>query len=156
MRMHLTLIYYKQLKIRWTTARDKIKQGFVDFGNWLASIPAKIKLMAVQVIDSATPDWLIDMSDDIEAAKAAVAAFQRTETPTAGQEAAVMTYQDAILREAERAASVANIAVDASDNSTTDNSTTGVINLGGDGSAMISEDEVAAGWAAEAHKYASQ
>ena len=36
-----------------------------------------------------------------------------------------MTYQDAILREAERAASVANIAVDASDNSTTDNSTTG-------------------------------
>ena len=144
------------IKDTWTTARDKIKQGFVDFGNWLASIPAKIKLMAVQVIDSATPDWLIDMSDDIEAAKAAVAAFQRTETPTAGQEAAVMTYQDAILREAERAASVANIAVDASDNSTTDNSTTGVINLGGDGSAMISEDEVAAGWAAEAHKYASQ
>lgn len=144
------------IKDTWTTARDKIRQGFVDFGNWLASIPAKIKLMAVQVIDSATPDWLIDMSDDIEAAKAAVAAFQRTETPTAGQEAAVMTYQDAILREAERAASVANIAVDASDNSTTDNSTTGVINLGGDGSAMISEDEVAAGWAAEAHKYASQ
>lgn len=68
------------IKDTWTTARDKIKQGFVDFGNWLASIPAKIKLMAVQVIDSATPDWLIDMSDDIEAAKAAVAAFQRTET----------------------------------------------------------------------------
>lgn len=144
------------IKDTWTTARDKIKQGFVDFGNWLQSIPAKIKLMAVKVIDNATPDWLIDMSDDVEAARAAVAAFQRTETPTAGQEAAVMTYQDAILREAERAASVANIAVDASDNSTTDNSTTGVINLGGDGSAMISEDEIAAGWAAEAHKYANQ
>jgi hypothetical protein len=143
------------IKDTWTTTTDKIKQGFVDFGNWLASIPAKIKLLAVQTIDTATPDWLIDMSDDIEAAKAAVAAFNvSAETPTAGQEAAAMTYQDAILREAQRAAAVANTVVDQSDNSTTDNSTTGVLNLGGDGSAMMSSDEIAAaGWAAEAQKY---
>jgi len=65
-----------------------------------------------------------------------------------------MTYQDAILREAQRAAAVANTVVDQSDNSTTDNSTTGVLNLGGDGSAMMSSDEIAAaGWAAEAQKY---
>lgn len=143
------------IKDTWTKAKDKIKQGFVDFGNWLASIPAKIKLMAVQTIDAATPDWLIDMSDDIEAAKAAVASFKVMQTPTEGQEAAAMTYQDAILREAERAANnMSNIAVDQSDNSSTDNSTTGVINLGGDGSAMLSADEAAAaGWAAEAKKY---
>ena len=143
------------IKDTWTTTTDKIKQGFVDFGNWLASIPAKIKLMAVQTIDAATPDWLIDMSDDIEAAQAAVAAFNvRAETPTTGQEAAAMTYQDAILREVQRAAAVSNTVVDQSDNSTTDNSTTGVLNLGADGSAMMSSDEqAAAGWAAEAQKY---
>lgn len=146
------------IKDTWTKAKDRIKQGFLDFSNWLASIPAKIKLMAVQTIDNATPDWLIDMSADIEAAKLAVASFKTMQTPTEGQEAAAMTYQDAILREAERAANnMSNIAVDQSDNSSTDNSTTGVINLGGDGSAMLSADEAAAaGWAAEAQKYINQ
>lgn len=69
----------------WNGVVDKVKQGFIDFGNWVASIPAKLKLMAVKVIDAATPDWLIDMSDDVAAAQAAVAAYS---VPTSGAELA--------------------------------------------------------------------
>jgi hypothetical protein len=69
----------------WNDVVDKVKQGFEDFGNWVASIPAKLKLMAVKTIDAATPDWLIDMSDDIAAAEAAVAAYS---VPTSGAELA--------------------------------------------------------------------
>ena len=70
----------------WNGVVDKVKQGFEDFGNWVASIPAKLKLMAVKTIDAATPDWLIDMSDDIAAAEAAVAAYS---VPTSGAELAI-------------------------------------------------------------------
>ena len=70
----------------WSGVVDKVKQGFEDFGNWVASIPAKLKLMAVKTIDAATPDWLIDMSDDIAAAEAAVAAYS---VPTSGAELAI-------------------------------------------------------------------
>ncbi len=69
----------------WNGVVDKVKQGFIDFGNWVASIPAKLKLMAVKVVDAATPDWLIDMSDDVAAAQAAVAAYS---VPTSGAELA--------------------------------------------------------------------
>lgn len=140
------------IKDTWTKAKDKIKQGFIDFGNWLASIPAKIKLMAVQTIDAATPDWLIDMSDDIEAAKAAVASFSvKMDTPTTGQEAAAMIYDDAIMRES-RANQVAITAVDQSDNSSTDNSTNGTVILNGDNTGMSTEDE-ASGWSNEYKNY---
>jgi len=140
------------IKDTWTTARDKIKQGFVDFGNWLASIPSKIKLMAVQTIDAATPDWLIDMSDDIEAARAAVASFNiNAEKPTTGQEAAAIIYDDAIMREA-RANQVAITAVDQSSNDNVDNSTNGTVILNGDNTGMSTEDE-SSGWSNEYKNY---
>jgi hypothetical protein len=69
----------------WNGVVDKVKQGFVDFGNWVSSIPAKLKLMAIKTVDAATPDWLIDMSDDVAAAQAAVAAYS---VPTSGAELA--------------------------------------------------------------------
>jgi len=57
----------------WKTVVDKVKQGFIDFGNWVSSIPARIKLMALETIQS-TPGvggYLVG-DDDIAAAKAAV------------------------------------------------------------------------------------
>lgn len=72
------------VKDTWNTVVDRVKQGFEDFGNWVASIPAKLKLMAVKTIDAATPDWLIDMSDDIAAAEQAVRAFNTPTRETTG------------------------------------------------------------------------
>lgn len=72
------------IKDTWQNVVDRVKQGFEDFGNWVASIPAKLKLMAVKTIDAATPDWLIDMSDDIAAAEAAVRAFNTPPRETTG------------------------------------------------------------------------
>lgn len=72
------------VKDTWQTVVDRVKQGFEDFGNWVASIPAKLKLMAVKTIDAATPDWLIDMSDDIAAAEQAVRAFKTPTRETTG------------------------------------------------------------------------
>ena len=72
------------VKDTWQTVVDRVKQGFEDFGNWVASIPAKLKLMAVKTIDAATPDWLIDMSDDIAAAEQAVRAFNTPTRETTG------------------------------------------------------------------------
>ena len=72
------------VKDTWNGVVDRVKQGFEDFGNWVASIPAKLKLMAVKTIDAATPDWLIDMSDDIAAAEQAVRAFNTPTRETTG------------------------------------------------------------------------
>ena len=72
------------IKDTWQNVVDRVKQGFEDFGNWVSSIPAKLKLMAVKTIDAATPDWLIDMSDDIAAAEQAVRAFNTPTRETTG------------------------------------------------------------------------
>ena len=60
----------------WTTIVDKVKTGFQDFGNWIASIPSRVKLIALQTIKK-TPlvgDSLVG-DDDIAAAKAGIASF---------------------------------------------------------------------------------
>ena len=60
----------------WTTIVDKVKKGFQDFGNWIASIPSRVKLIALQTIKK-TPlvgDSLVG-DDDIAAAKAGIASF---------------------------------------------------------------------------------
>lgn len=153
------------IKDTWATAKEKLVQGFTEFALWVANIGPRIKLSAIETI-AKYDRGLIVSQEALDEQRAIVdrnnalieqLRVQNRGGPagaTTGQQAAALTYQDAILREAERAASVANIAVDASDNSTTDNSTTGVINLGGDGSAMLSADEaVAAGWSNEYKNY---
>ena len=60
----------------WKTIVDKVKKGFQDFGNWIASIPSRVKLIALQTIKK-TPlvgDSLVG-DDDIAAAKAGIASF---------------------------------------------------------------------------------
>ena len=60
----------------WTTIVDKVKKGFQDFGNWIASIPSRVKLIALETIKK-TPlvgDSLVG-DDDIAAAKAGIASF---------------------------------------------------------------------------------
>ena len=60
----------------WTTITDKVKKGFVDFGNWIASIPARIKLIALETIKK-TPlvgNRLVG-DDDIAAARASVESY---------------------------------------------------------------------------------
>lgn len=60
----------------WTTIVDKVKKGFQDFGNWIASIPSRVKLIALETIKK-TPfvgDSLVG-DDDIAAAKAGLASF---------------------------------------------------------------------------------
>jgi hypothetical protein len=51
---------------------EKIKIGFAEFGDWISSIPARIKLMALNAISSATsllPEWaqIVSKSDLNEA-----------------------------------------------------------------------------------------
>jgi hypothetical protein len=60
----------------WKTIVDKVKKGFQDFGNWIASIPSRVKLIALETIKK-TPlvgDSLVG-DDDIAAAKAGIASF---------------------------------------------------------------------------------
>ena len=60
----------------WKTIVDKVKKGFQDFGNWIASIPSRVKLIALETIKK-TPlvgDKLVG-DDDIAAAKAGIASF---------------------------------------------------------------------------------
>ena len=60
----------------WKTIVDKVKKGFQDFGNWIASIPSRVKLIALETIKK-TPlvgDRLVG-DDDIAAAKAGIASF---------------------------------------------------------------------------------
>jgi hypothetical protein len=60
----------------WKTIVDKVKKGFQDFGNWIASIPSRVKLIALETIKK-TPfvgDSLVG-DDDIAAAKAGLASF---------------------------------------------------------------------------------
>lgn len=62
----------------WTTITDKVKQGFMDFGNWVASIPARIKLMALETIKKTLPKFAADRivgEDQLAAARAAVASY---------------------------------------------------------------------------------
>ena len=69
----------------WTTITNKVKQGFMDFGNWVASIPARIKLMALETIKK-TPlvgNRLVG-DEDIAAAKAAVTSYNRTPIAATG------------------------------------------------------------------------
>ena len=69
----------------WKTVTDKVKQGFVDFGNWVASIPARIKLMALETIKK-TPlvgNRLVG-DEDIAAAKSAVTSYNRTAIAATG------------------------------------------------------------------------
>lgn len=60
----------------WTGIVDKVKNGFIDFGNWLASIPARIKVAAFEAIRStgAVGEFFID-DEKFAAAQAQVAAF---------------------------------------------------------------------------------
>ena len=151
------------IKDTWTTAKEKLKRGFQEFALWVANIGPRIKLSALETI-AKYDRGLIVSQEALEAQRAEVAKNfgmveklrelnARADKLTTGQETAGLVYQDAIMRR-QQAASVSNIAVDQSNNSKVDNSTTGVLNLGADGSAMMSSDEqAAAGWAAEAQKY---
>ena len=60
----------------WKTVTDKVKQGFINFGNWVASIPARIKLMALETIAASKVGKYIVGQDDVEAARATVNSFQ--------------------------------------------------------------------------------
>ena len=60
----------------WNTIVTKVKKGFIDFGNWIASIPARIKLVALETIKK-TPlvgNRLVG-DDDIAAARAGVESY---------------------------------------------------------------------------------
>ena len=71
-----TLIYLLMSATFGQTIVDKVKKGFQDFGNWIASIPSRVKLIALETIKK-TPlvgDSLVG-DDDIAAAKAGIASF---------------------------------------------------------------------------------
>ena len=47
----------------WHDVVDGVTSGFRKFGNWLMSIPSRIKLVALDAIDSILPDWAKDWFD---------------------------------------------------------------------------------------------
>jgi hypothetical protein len=50
----------------------KLKKGFIMFGDWLASLPARIKLSALSTIRDYDPTGLLVSEEDVTAAQAAV------------------------------------------------------------------------------------
>ncbi len=56
----------------WIDIAAKLKKGFIAFGDWLSSIPAKLKYMALSTIAEYDPTGLLVSPEDITAAKSEV------------------------------------------------------------------------------------
>ena len=66
----------------WDTVVQKVKDGFQSFGNWLASIPARLKVMAFETIRSIRGGSFIIDDEAMAAAESDLAAF--TTAPESG------------------------------------------------------------------------
>jgi hypothetical protein len=67
---------YTFVKDTWKTVVDKVKAGFKSFGNWIASLPAQLKLFAYETIRKIPVAGERLISDEkLASAEAAVAAF---------------------------------------------------------------------------------
>jgi len=66
----------------WDTVVQKVKDGFQSFGNWLASIPARLKVMAFETIRSIRGGSFIIDDETMAAAESDLAAF--TTAPDSG------------------------------------------------------------------------
>lgn len=109
----------------WDTVVEKVKSGFESFGNFLASIPSKLKLFAYETIRSIPGgDWIID-DEALQQAQADVAAFETAPDAGAsgsatGLEAAsaelTQTQTEREAAAAENAGGNAQVGVDASTN----------------------------------------
>jgi len=85
---------YTTVSDLWTTIIDKVKQGFIDFGNFIASIPARLKLAALQTIKD-LPLIGNSISDEaINAATAAVNNPTKTATPITGDVIGEMSMEN--------------------------------------------------------------
>ena len=109
----------------WDTVVEKVKAGFESFGNFLASIPSKLKLFAYETIRGIPGgDWIIDDAA-LQQAQADVAAFETAPDAGAsgsanGLEAAsselTQTQTEREAAAAEGAGGNAQVGVDASTN----------------------------------------
>ena len=109
----------------WDTVVEKVKAGFESFGNFLASIPSKLKLFAYETIRGIPGgDWIID-DEALQQAQADVAAFETAPDAGAsgsanGLEAAsselTQTQTEREAAAAEGAGGNAQVGVDASTN----------------------------------------
>ena len=123
----------------WLDIVAKLKKGFITFGDWIASIPAKIKYMALSTIAEYDPTGLLVSEEDVAAAKTAVEArssdtqarLAQVDRETATQKQALAEQKAAALSENAAATSSAKPVVSAptfvqggSTSSTTSNSTT--------------------------------
>lgn len=107
----------------WNTVVTKVKAGFESFANWLASIPAKLKLFAYESVRSIPGgDWIIS-DEALSAAQQEVAAFEvtppsSTTDSAAGLESAstalAATQTEREIAAAENAGGNAQVGVDAS------------------------------------------
>ena len=80
---------YTFVKDTWKTVVDKVKAGFKSFGNWIASLPAQLKLFAYETIRKVPLAGERIISDEkLAAAEAAVAAFN-VPMATSGSELAL-------------------------------------------------------------------
>jgi hypothetical protein len=80
---------YTFVKDTWKTVVDKVKAGFKSFGNWIASLPAQLKLFAYETIRKIPVAGERLISDEkLSAAEAAVAAFN-VPMATSGSELAL-------------------------------------------------------------------
>ena len=66
----------------WDTVVQKVKDGFESFGNWLASIPARLKVMAFETIRGIRGGSFIIDDEAMAAAESDLASF--TTAPEAG------------------------------------------------------------------------
>ena len=67
---------YTFVKDTWKTVVAQVKAGFKSFGNWIASLPAQLKLFAYETIRKVPVAGARIISDEkLAAAEAAVAAF---------------------------------------------------------------------------------
>ena len=105
----------------WDTVVDKVKAGFESFGNWLASIPAKLKLFAFEQIRSIRGGSFIISDEALAGAQAEVQSFEAA--PAAGAAGAAdnlgaaqseLTNTQTERESAAAAGSNATVGVDAS------------------------------------------
>ena len=89
---------YTTVSELWITIIDKVKKGFEDFGDFIASIPARLKLVALQTI-KALPLIGSSISDDsINAAAAAVNNPTKTDQPITGSVLNEMSMENEYLK----------------------------------------------------------
>jgi len=105
----------------WIDITDKLKKGFIMFGDWIASIPAKIKYMALSTIAEYDPTGMLVSGEDVAAAKAAVdarssetqAKIAQVDRDTATQKQTLAEQKAAALGDSAIAASTAKPVVSA-------------------------------------------